>query len=371
MVVQAAATTCSARAARSAADTHTRGAAMALSETELVERIEALRVPAQPSAAAHDWKDWAHLVLLQPQLGWRAIANINLAGGGIDAELQWTLVVHLPDGRLAGASRSQPWRDGMVRSRPLVVEGDEARFGFDGRALTLRIAPRGLDLRLDLSATPAATPLLVTEGAPFGSGFVGWGLLPGVRAAGTLAACGTQTPVDDGWFVYHDRNFGRFRWGDDVGWEWMVAHARGADGVALTVVVDWRTDRRHAAGGLPYLFVLVGGRLRKLFLGPAMRLRWHWHDAPTLPVRLPGTMATLLADRSARRPRAVTLEAADERDRIVLTLDVDAHLEIVAPDNRSSACARIGEASGPVAIELRLGDERLAGRGLAYAEYTQ
>lgn len=344
---------------------------MTLSDAERVERIEALRIPAQPTAAAHDWKDWAHLVLLQPQLGWRAIANVNLAGGGPDAQLQWTLVVHTPDGRIHGASRAQRWRDGMVTLRPLAVAGEEARFAFDGQQITLAITPHDLDLRLELAAAPASTPLLVTEGAPFGSGFIGWGLLPGVRAAGRLCACGEAVPIDAGWFVYHDRNYGRFRWGEDVGWEWMVAHARTDDGPALTVVVDWRTDRRHAAGGLPYLFVLVDGRLRKLFLGPAMRLRWHWHDVATLPLRLPGTMASLLADRTARRPRAVTLEAADERDRLVLTLEVDAHLEIIAPDNRSSAHARIGEASGAVAIEADLAGTAFAGRGLAYAEYTR
>jgi hypothetical protein len=362
---------------------------MALSPAELVDRIEALRIPAQPQAVAHDWKDWFHVVLLHAPSGWRAIANVNLAGGGDDAELQWTLVVHRPNGAdgadgadgaegargvpglgLHGASRSQPWRSGMVASRPLAVAGDEAAFGFDGRRIALRIAPRDLDLQLSLHALPASTPLLVTEGAPFGSGFIGWGLLPQMRAEGRLAACGESAAVGDGWFCYHDHNFGRFRWGDDVGWEWLVAHADCAD-EAVTVVVDRRTDRAHAGGGLPYLFVLVGGALRKVFLGPAMRLRWHWHDAPRLPPRLPGAMATRLADRPVRRPRAVTLEAADERDRIALSVDVDAYLEVVAPDNRSAGFARIGETSGAVSIDLRLADRRLEGRGLAYAEYTR
>jgi hypothetical protein len=337
---------------------------------ELVDRIEALRIPAQPQAAAHDWKDWYHVVLLHPASGWRAIANVNLVGGGSDAELQWTLVVHRPDGRVHGASRSQPWQAGLVTSRPLGLTGDEAALGFDGERLALRIAPRDLDLQLGLHATPASTPLLVTDGAPFGSGFIGWGLLPQLRAEGRLAACGDAAAIDDGWFCYHDHNFGRFRWGEDFGWEWLVAHAACGD-EAVTVVVDWRTDRAHAAGGLPYLFVFVGGALRKVFLGPALRLRWHWHDAAALPPRLPGAMATRLADRPVRAPRAVLLDAADERDRIALTVEIDAYLEIVAPDNCSAAIARIGESSGPASIDLRLAERRLEGRGLAYAEYTR
>lgn len=347
---------------------------MAPSPAEAVDRVEALRVPAQPQAAAHDWKDWYHVVLLHPDTGWRAIANLDLAGGGEDAELQWTLVVHRPDGArggsLHGASRSQPWRAGMVATRPLAIVGDEASFGFDGERTTLRIAPRDLDLQLVLHAAPASTPLLVTDGAPFGSGFIGWGLLAQMRAEGRIAACGTSAAVGDGWFCYHDHNFGRFRWGEDFGWEWLVAHAP-CGGEAVTVVVDRRTDRRHAAGGLPYLFVFVGGALRKVFLGPAMRLRWSWHDAATLPPRLPGAMATRLADRPARTPRAVTVEAADERDRIALSVDVDAYLEVVAPDNRGAAFTRIGETSGAATVDLLLAGRRLEGRGLAYAEYTR
>lgn len=343
---------------------------MASPAAELVDRIEMLRIPAQPQAAAHDWKDWYHVVLLHPASGWRVIANLNLAGGGADAELQWTLVVHRPEGDLHGVSRSQPWRAGMVTTRPLAIAGDEASFGFDGERIALRIAPRGLDLQLGLHAAAAATPLLVTEGAPFGSGFIGWGLLPELHAEGRVNACGESAAIGDGWFCYHDHNFGRFRWGEDVGWEWLVAHAVCGN-EPVTVVVDWRCDRAHASGGLPYLFVLVGGKLRKVFLGPAMRLRWSWNDAAALPPRLPGAMATLLADRPVRTPRAVTLDAADERDRIALTVVVDAYLEIIAPDNRSSAFARIGESSGVAALELHLGERRLEGRGFAYAEYTR
>ncbi len=347
---------------------------MASDAAALVERIEALRIPAQPQAAAHDWKDWYHVVLLHPAAGWRVIANLNLAGGGDDAELQWTLIVHRPaaqgDGGLFGASRSQAWRTGMVTARPLAITGDEAAFAFDGERVTLRIAPRDLDLALVLHAAPASTPLLVTEGAPFGSGFIGWGLVAQMRAEGRVAACGESAAIGDGWFCYHDHNFGRFRWGEDFGWEWLVAHAV-CDGEAVTVVVDWRTDRAHAAGGLPYLFVLVGGPLRKVFLGPAMRLRWSWHAAATLPPRLPGAMAARLADRPVRTPRAITLDAADERDRIALTVEVDAYAEIVAPDNRGAGFARIGESSGAAAVELQLGERRFEGAGLAYAEYTR
>jgi hypothetical protein len=343
---------------------------MGAHDDALVERIEALRIPPQPEAAQLDWKDWYHFVLLHAASGWRVIANVNLAGGG---ELQYTLVVHVPGepARVHGCSRSAPWTKGTVRAAPLAIVSDEVELRFEQQAFHLRIQPKGLDLGLVLQARPDATPLLVTEGSPFGSGFIGWGLVPGLLARGEVWACGTQAAIDPGWFCYQDHNFGRFRWGEDFGWQWLVAHAQAEDGPAITVVLDRRTDRNHRSSGLPYLFVLLGRRLHKVFLGPALQARWRWSHEALLPPRLPGVMATRLGDRTTRTPTALVVDAADERDRIAIRLEVDAYLEVIGADNQSAGFTRIGESSGHVAVTLASSSASLQARGLAYAEYTR
>lgn len=347
--------------------------ATAAAQAELIERVEALRIPVPPQPSSDDWKDWYHFVLLHAASGWRAIVNVNLAGSGDAAELQYTLVIHVPGEppRLHGACRAVPWRPGMVAPRPLSIRSEEVELVFDQQVFALRVQPRGLDLGISMHARPDATPLLVTEGSAFGSGFIGWGVLPRLLAKGEIWACGRQAAITHEWFCYQDHNFGRFRWGEDFGWEWMVAHAQAQDHPPITVVVDRRSDRAHRRGGLPYLFVLVGRELRKVFLGPSMTMRWGWSDAAGLPPRLPGAMATLLGGQTEREPVAVTVEAADERDRFSLQLRVDAHLQIVAADNRGTGLSRIGEASGEFTLSMRLGESALEARGLAYAEFTR
>ncbi|MFT3953410.1 MAG: hypothetical protein QM722_03095 [Piscinibacter sp.] len=347
--------------------------ATAAQQADLIERIEALRFPLPPQPASDDWKDWYHFVLLHAATGWRAIVNVNLAGGGASAELQYTLVIHVPGAppRLHGVSRSLPWRVGMVLPRPLSIRSDEVELVFDQQVFGLRVQPRGLDLGIALHARPDATPLLVTEGSAFGSGFIGWGVVPRLLVGGEVWACGQKAALTHDWFCYQDHNFGRFRWGEDFGWEWMVAHVEAPEQPAITVVVDLRSDRTHRRGGLPYLFVLVGRELRKVFLGPSMTMRWAWSDGARLPPRLPGAMATLLGSQTEREPVAVQIEAADERDRLSLRLEVDAHLQIVAADNRGGGHSRIGEVSGAVTIALRLGESSVEARGLAYAEFTR
>lgn len=343
---------------------------------ELFERVQMLRIPPQPEAAAADWKDWYHFVLMHPASGRRALANVSLAGGGGRAELQYTLVIHAPckagdPPRLHGVSRSLPWQPGMLRARPLAIRSDELEVTLEAQVWRLRLQPMGLDIGLAFEARADSTAMLVTEGSSFGSGFIGWGLVPRLLAKGELWACGAVARVTHEWFCYQDHNFGRFRWGEDFGWEWVVAHATPPDGPAVTVVVDLRTDRTHSRHGLPCVFVIVGRELRKVFLGPAVTLRWAWSERSTLPARLPGAMATLLADRPEREPVSLTVQAADERDSLRLQLSFDTHLQIVVPDSRQPAHTRISEASGAAAITVHLDGRVQDALGQAYAEYTR
>jgi hypothetical protein len=344
-----------------------------LQASELFDRVEALRIPAAPHAAAADWKDWYHFVLWEPANGWRVLANVSLTGGGERASLQYTLVAYAPGqaAGMQGVSRGSPWHAGMVRTEPLSIRGNEVELVLRDRGWHLDLQPPRLDLALQLHARADSTPLLVTEESPFGSGHIGWGLVPRLSVDGELRACGQRVAISDDWFCYQDHNFGRFAWGGDFGWEWLVAHAAVPDGRAFTVVIDLRTDRSHQRSGLPYVFIFAGHELRKVFLGPAMTLQWTWSDRAVLPPRLPGTMATLLADRTERVPTGLSVRGADERDQLHLQLVFDAHLQVVAPDAIQPAYTRITELSGTTILSMRLDGSSILAHGTAYAEYTR
>lgn len=344
-----------------------------LQASELFDRVQALRIPASPHAAAANWKDWYHFVLWQPGHGWRVLANISLNGGGERAALQFTLVVHVPGHGpvMHGASRSGPWRAGMVQAEPLSIRSTEVELELRDQVWHLQLQPQRLDLALQLHARADSTALLVTEASPFGSGHIGWGLVPRLLAEGEVRACGQQAAIAGDWFCYQDHNFGRFGWGDDFGWEWLVAHAVASDGRAFTVVIDLRTDRTHRRAGLPYVFIIAGSELRKVFLGPAMTLQWTWSDRAVLPPRLPGTMATLLADRTERIPVALGVRGADERDQMHLQLAFDAHLQVAVPDAVQPSHTRISELSGAATLSMRLDGSMVLAHGTGYAEYTR
>jgi hypothetical protein len=344
-------------------------------EDAVLSRAAALRIPVDQPNTPGDWKEWYHFVLLDLDRGTRVLANVSVSGNTQAGEIQLTLAATFRRGDAAGldtygSATSHEWRRGMVSAAPLRIRADDLSLSFARGTFQLEAHDPRAQLALAINVEAASEPLMVTEGAPFGSGFIGWAIVPEAKAGGRLHACRQAHAIDARWFCYHDHNFGRFRWGEDIGWEWLVAHARTEDGRAITAVVDLRTDRAHRQGGLPYVFVHLEGKLRKVFLGATLRFTWTWSEVAMLPPRLPGAMASLFADRAARRPTRVSIEGVDERDSFTLQLAIDSMYELVVPDNRGGQYTRIAEVSGPADLSLTWRGRTAFGKGLAYGEYT-
>jgi hypothetical protein len=350
-------------------------------DPQLLARIEALRIPLDDPASPIDWKDWYHFVLLDRHSGVRSLVNVTLAGRPGQGEIQVTFIVNmnsqsvLPelDAPLAtfGTAFSQEWKPELVRRFPLHLQGKGMSLDIDGNNFAVEVRDDRAQLYVRFQAQAEATALLVTEDSPFGSGFIGWGLVPGLRVAGELSVCGQSFNINSDWFCYHDRNFGRFRWGEDIGWEWFVAVAKCEDGRELTFVLDLRTNRSHSEGGLSYIFVYLNKELRKVFLGSSLRINWDWSPEPVLPTRLPGIMASLFSRRTLRMPQTLVVEAADEQDRLLMEVEFDGKAELVVPDNQERQYSFIEEVTGPIKVSLSLNGEMLSATGLIYAEYVQ
>ncbi|MDY6783562.1 MAG: hypothetical protein SW833_13630 [Cyanobacteriota bacterium] len=350
--------------------------------SQILAQIEQLRIPTDDASAPSDWKDWYHFILIDLNSGVRVLINVTLSGRPTVGEMQLSLIATVPSERTAvqlppttpvatfGTAYPQRWEAGMVSRAPLQLRGRGVSVDIEGSRSRVVVGDSKTGVTVAFEAEAIATPLLVAEDAPFGSGFIGWGLVPGLRVAGELSVAGAHFPIHQDWFCYHDRNFGRFRWGEDIGWEWFVAFVTCTDGRTLTLVLDRRTNKDHCRGGLSYIFVYVGNQLRKIFLGATLAIDWQWSATAVLPMRLPGIAASVFAHRSRSMPEGLQVEAMDERDRLSISARFDSAMELVVPDNRSLQYSFIEEVSGNVEVSFWLDGERLQGRGLIYAEYV-
>lgn len=351
-------------------------------DEQLLAHIEALRIPLDDPAVPMDWKDWYHFLLWDRQGKIRILVNIALIGGPQRGEIQVSFLVNIANELLApeyqmdipiatfGTALSLEWQPNMVRRHPLRLLGNGLLLEINGKHSTLEVRDERMQLSIRFQGEAQATPLLVTEDSPFGTGFIGWGLVPGLQVMGELSVGSTNFSIDNNWFSYHDRNFGRFRWGEDIGWEWFVAFATCDDGRQITLVLDQRTNKDHSLKGLPYIFVYINNEFTKAFIGSNLHIQWQWSPSVVMPVRLPGIMASVFGDRTIRVPQALQVEAADAQARLLVNVQFETTAELVVPDNQDRQYTFIEEVSGTVEVSLFLQGDTLRAKGLLYGEYV-
>ena len=344
--------------------------------------IERLRIPLDDPFSPIDWKDWYHYVLLNPQTGLRVLVNMTAIGRPGQGEIQTSFLVTLPSQRLPpenrpskpfatfGTTFSQEWNLETIRQQPLRWKGKGMQLEINGTQTQVFVHDRRSQLSIQFDAQATATPILVTETSPFGSGFIGWGLVPGLQVTGKLLVCGQSFQISPDWFCYHDRNFGRFRWGEDIGWEWFVAYATCEDGTPITLVLDQFTNKDHSELGFPYIFIYVGHELKKFFLGNTLKINWNWSELSVIPPRLPGVLAILFSDRQINTPSTLQTIAAWEEDQLVIHIEFESIVELIIPDNQERQYTFIEEVTGSAAVVLKLGEEILQAKGLVYGEYS-
>jgi hypothetical protein len=188
---------------------------------------------------------------------------------------------------------------------------------------------------------------------PFGTGWISWRAIPRLQAEGTLVI--DDAPFDVGALdCYYDHNWGRWHWGDDVGWEYG-AFLAPEPGPAF--LLSRPTDRAHRTG-LPRLTVHVDDRERR-FSGSTVRLerRGRWGGYVH---RTPGAMAALRIDRRApSMPARVELQFDDGFIDGHLALSVDAVAQIICGEPAERGTSFIHELCGRFSWELTL-EARLA-----------
>ena len=185
-----------------------------------------------------------------------------------------------------GADEHRPARRWRSRSRPRaarvlasVRQPDDGLRARPGRRRRVP-ADRG-------RAAPAA-----------GRGWIAWYVVPRLRCRGRATVGGPTRSTSTGASAYHDHNWGRWHWGDDLGWEWgcFLAPAPGP-----AFFLSRTTDRAHRSGhAVPdrRLSGRRGSALRRA--GPSsVTTRGRARDARCGVC--PGALAALHSDRAAPR----------------------------------------------------------------------
>lgn len=340
-----------------------------------VEALESLRIPFENKSCQLDWKDWYHYILFDPGSGTKILMNVSLGGRPGDGEVQVSLVIKHARGRgkieTYAEVRSVPWEPGMVKRFPLEITTPNVKLQIKDGQSGLVMNGRNSDIHLEFTAEARGDPFLIDEQAKFGQGYIGWGFIPGMAVKGFYSVCGTNFKIGGSWYCYHDRNFGRFRWGEDIGWEWIVASFEGSNNSSYQVVFDQRTNKDHSEKGFQYIFIFRDNRLKKVFVGNTLRVKWKRKKPCGIPLRLPGNMASAFADKISAEIESVELTARDDKDFINITFHTAKAFQLIVPDYEKRQFTVMEEISGKAFLNGMLSGSNIKAKGHFYAEFVR
>jgi hypothetical protein len=323
-----------------------------------------LRPPSRLEAGAAAYKDWLHLNLLDHGSGAIGLVNASLHGSPEDARSRvgGAALLHLPGEGWIGNVEVLGVADANVGRASIALE--QVAVAVDGdRVLASARMPRD-GLALDLTATAASPELDVELRLPLGSGWISWYAVPVLAVHGSAVVAGRELDLSRA-TAYHDHNWGRWHWGDDLGWEWGWFGSESGPAFVLSRT----TDRAHRKASRPLLVVQDAAR-RRVFAGRTVELVLEG-VLEAEPRRLPGSLAALHGDRAAPRlPARVRVRADDGADRVELEFRVRACAQLIAADPARRGYGFVHELVGEFSFAARVRGEEREGTGLAVVEYV-
>ena len=326
--------------------------------------VDTLRPPSRLDASAAAYKDWLHLNVFDHATGTIGLVNASLHGSPEDARSRacGAALLHMAGGDWIGNIEVLGIADANVGRSSIALE--QVAVAVDGeRVLASARMPRD-GLMLDVTATAASSELDLELRLPLGAGWISWFAVPVLTVPGSASLEGRELDLS-GATAYHDHNWGRWHWGDDLGWEWgCFASASGR-----AFVLSRTTDRAHRRTSRPLLVAQDRAR-RAVFGGRAVELGFDGL-LEAEPRRLPGSFAALHGDRAAPRlPGRLHVRADDGADHLELEFRASACAQLIAADPAERGYGFIHQLVGEFSALSRVRGVEREETGLAVVEYV-
>ena len=329
--------------------------------------VDTLRPPPFLDATAAAYKDWLHLNVFDHASGSVGIFNASLHGDPADARSRagGTALVHLPEVGWVGNTEILSLGEADIGTTSIGLE--RVALGTDPSTGTVLASVRfaGDALEAGITATARARPVEVALHYPFGAGWLGWYAIPRLSVTGEIVAAGRRIDLSTA-TAYHDHNWGRWFWGDDIGWKWGTCVSLHGE---FSIVVSRATDRAHTAATGTMLVAEFGG-VRRTFSAGAVDIVYEGRLAESLR-RLPGALAALHQDRVAPMlPAGIAVHADDGVDRVDVVISPRAAAQLIAPDPARRGYGFIHELVGEFTATCRIAGREHEASGLAVFEHV-
>jgi len=337
-----------------------------------VRRFDAWRTgPRAPATQPGSYKEWTHFcVRLPTDPPGHLLFNLNVTERALPSG-----VVRTP--RLLALAHGAEWV-GHVESFPeerVVGAPGQVDLAFGRNRVTWRGDRFLLELHTDaLSAELELRPAMLptgTSSVSFGPGHtMHWIAVPRLWADGVVRVGERRFRLDHA-LAYHDHNWGHFRWGADLSWEWGFVHPLDAAcpySVILLRVSDGHRHRTLNQG----LGLWRDGRLVRTFMNHEVSVRLEGAHAGPRPLTLPGVLGLLLPGAASGVPASLTMSARGQGDRLEVSVRTESKSRIAVPsDVDPLRLVLLNETTGSARVRGRARGQSFDFAGAAIVEYVR
>jgi hypothetical protein len=309
------------------------------------------------------YKDWLHVNVVDHERGSVGLVNASVHGNPLDARAVavGAALLHVPGRGWLGAVDVVPLQEAAIgHSR---ISMGSVAVAVDGRSGTVAASMRTAELHGELIGIPAAPSTTLPEPLPFGSGWIGWSVTPRLHLTGALHGAETTIGLAEA-SGYHDHNWGRWRWGDDVGWDWAALLAPAP---APALVLSRATDRQHSPG-TDWRLTVAEAVAERTFSGRQIDVRADGRMTGPLR-RLPGATAAAQTGRSRPDlPARMHVRAAYGLDHVDVEVRATAAAQLVLAEPTGQGYSYLHEMAVTFSAEGRIRGRRIDLEGLGIVE---
>jgi hypothetical protein len=195
-------------------------------------------------------------------------------------------------------------------------------------------------------------------------------IVPRLSVEGSLAIEGREYKLD-GATGYHDHNWGQWRWGRDLGWDWGYVIQRPDDEAStppLSIIFGQVTDATRAVARSDLvLMTWQGEHCTQVFLDDAVEITTSGELPATDIPRVPGLL-TFVELRRHGLPRSLLVRVADGDDSLELQMDVHNGLQFLIPRTVGAGITTVSELLGRYRVRGMLGGQSLDFSYVGFAE---
>lgn len=336
--------------------------------TAALTTADFLRTPTMGTADPEAFKEWHHFVIHAG--GCRLLVNFSLnteAAPDGRYRLAPRVIVIAHDDRWSGAVERFP--ESALAIAPdlgeLVVGGNRMLIRPDGYHLIIDLPARGITG--ELSFVSASKPFVVNN-QPVGSGRMSWLFVPRLHATGWLRI-GDREHRFDRDIAYHDHNWGRFRWGDDFGWEWATVLPCDPD-QPWSLVFLRMTDRRRLRYLAQALYVWHHNEPAAIFRHAAVAVQTSGVLRRPADCTLPAPMRLLLDGEVPGVPEHIAVTAHRAGDTAHLQFRPQSYARLAQPSELSlDGSTVLCESSGTARVTGSINGRRMDFRGTGVFEF--